>query len=178
MITSVYCSEAPQWLMCCILSLRNISSLQGTLLKGVAHVFNRTEWNTQCGIDVAGKNRPIVSESYSQDCSKMSPIRGRSNHVEIMGLWSHGLFLSALICTFFFFFTTPETPHQTPCNTSTISKAIKSCSNSRTFKSFIRAVLSNRHLQGRLAVARVTLTNGNWRQEGRRNTRESQSCYA
>lgn len=61
--------------------------------------------------------------------------------------------------------------------TSTVSKAIKRCSYNRTLKGFIRTVLSTRHLLGRLAVARVTTTNGKWRQEGRRNTRESQNCY-
>lgn len=118
------------------------------------------------------KNRSSLSKSLSQDCSKMIPTHGWSNGVEIMEDWclSHILFFNRLHPSFCMC--------QPPCNSSTISKAIKRCSNSRTLKGFIRAVLSTRHLLGRLAVARVTLTNGNWRQEGRRNTRESQSCYA
>lgn len=35
---------------------------------------------------------------------------------------------------FFFFFACGEAPHRPPCNTSTISKAIKRCSNSRTLE--------------------------------------------
>lgn len=54
-----------------------------------------------------------------------------------------------------------DAARQLLCNTSTVSKAIKRCTNSRTLKGFIGAVLSNGHLPGRLAVARVTLTNGN-----------------
>lgn len=128
---------------------------------------------------IVSKNRPIMSNSVSQNSSKMDPIRGWSNQVKIMGPQSEAapqcLFLSARS---HFLPTCRDTPRRPPCNTSTVSKAIKRCSNSRTLKGFIRAVLSTRHLPGRLAVARVTLTNGNWRQEGRRNTRESQSCYA
>lgn len=126
------------------------------------------------------KNRSIMSNSVSQDCSKMSPIHGWSNQVEIMGRQSEAASRAYfyLHVPIFFLPTCGDAPRRPPCNTSTVSKAIKRCSNSRTLKGFIRAVLSTRHLPGRLAVARVTLTNGNWRQEGRRNTRESQSCYA
>lgn len=129
------------------------------------------------------KNRSIMSNSVSQDCSKNEPNTWviKSGGDNGMSIWSSFLMpIFFLHIPFFFFFlpTCGDAPQRPPCNTFTVSKAIKRCSNSRTLKGFIRAVLSTRHLPGRLAVARVTLTNGNWRQEGRRNTRESQSCYA
>lgn len=74
----------------------------GTLLKWVVHMCllhnGRIEHNV-------AKNRSILSKSVSQDGSKMSPIRGWFNQVEIMGRQSEAapqcLFLSA--CSHFFF---------------------------------------------------------------------------
>lgn len=66
-----------------------------------------------------------------------------------------------LASSIFFLPTCGYMPRQPLCNTSTVSKVIKRCSNSKTLKGFIGAVLSTRHLPGRLAVAGVTLTNGN-----------------
>lgn len=88
-----------------------------------------------------------MSNSVSQDSSKMRPIRGWSNQGEIMGRHSKAasqhLFLSARS---HFLPSCGDAPWRPPCNTSTVSKAIKRCSNSRTLKGFIRAVLSTRHI--------------------------------
>lgn len=171
----------------CVLYLALLNCLipaMGTLLNGAAHVSFKLQkkfkkiWSTQCGSDVASKNKSITSKSVS--FTRL--LKNERNMWAIKSSGDNGMSISVsiFICPFFvlFFFACGEAPYRPLCNTSTISKAIKRCSNSRTLKGFIRAVLSTRHLPGRLAVARVTLTNGDWRQEGRRNTRESWSCYA